>query len=222
MTLHERFLCHMKPSTQKAKHNYKFYKAMEEIGKENFYIEEIENNIPISQLDEKEVYYIKKFNSYKNGYNSTNGGKDREINDKQEIEKIIQMYEKGVSSKEIANIYDVSPHTILRTVHDVGYYPQIYPNATKDDLQRYVDEGLSNKEIGMIYHCHPDSIKRYLKKFNIRRRKVYLNHKENFDWNIFYQDIQTMTKEEVCDKYDILESTYLKQLQRIKRSHRGI
>lgn len=213
MTLHERFLCHMKPSTQKERSCYKFYKAIQEIGEDNFYIEEIESNIPVSQLDAKEVYYIKKYDSYKNGYNSTNGGKDREINDENEVKKIIQMYENGMSSKEISNIYGVCSDTILRTVHDFGYYPQIYPNVTKEDLQRYMGEGLSHAEIAKIYHCHPDSIKRYKAKFGLRQRKEYFNFNKDFNLDAFLNDVnQGISKEEICEKYNMSKTTYQKYI----------
>lgn len=41
---------------------------------ENFTIEILEDNIPISNLSEKEKYYIQLYDSYKNGYNLTKGG----------------------------------------------------------------------------------------------------------------------------------------------------
>lgn len=42
---------------------------MNEFGRENFYIEILEDNIPYSSLDYKEKYYIEYYNSIKNGYN---------------------------------------------------------------------------------------------------------------------------------------------------------
>lgn len=68
--LHTRFLEHINKSK---KCNSKFYRAIREIGKHNFYIELLEE-CDSSELDNKEKYYIAKFDSFHNGYNSTLGG----------------------------------------------------------------------------------------------------------------------------------------------------
>lgn len=52
---------------------YYFHNALKKYGQENFkweIIEEAENY----KLNEKEIYYIKKYNTFYNGYNSTSGG----------------------------------------------------------------------------------------------------------------------------------------------------
>ena len=56
------------------KDNCKFHKALRELGYEHFKIEEIER-VSTTILDEREIYWIKYYNSYFNGYNSTLGGK---------------------------------------------------------------------------------------------------------------------------------------------------
>jgi len=55
------------------KENTKFYRAVRKYGWDNFVygvLEEFDKQI----LDEMEIFYIKKYNSFKNGYNSTMGG----------------------------------------------------------------------------------------------------------------------------------------------------
>ena len=47
------------------------YRAIRKYGKENFIMEELENNIDMSNIDEKEIYYISKLNPK---YNMTSGG----------------------------------------------------------------------------------------------------------------------------------------------------
>lgn len=55
--------------------NNKFYKAINKYGAENFAIDIIEEGIKdIEQLNAREMYWIKKYDSYNNGYNSTVGG----------------------------------------------------------------------------------------------------------------------------------------------------
>ena len=54
-------------------YNVEIHKAMREFGVNEFYIETLEE-CNYLQLSEKEIYWIKKFNSYKKGYNMTLGG----------------------------------------------------------------------------------------------------------------------------------------------------
>ena len=49
-------------------------RAIRKYGKENFFIEEIDTAQSIEELNEKEIYWIKYYNSCKNGYNETLGG----------------------------------------------------------------------------------------------------------------------------------------------------
>ena len=69
----ERIRGHKKDSLREKTKNIKFYHALRKYGIENFKWEIIEK-LPKSLLNEKEIFYIKKYNSYKSGYNSTLGG----------------------------------------------------------------------------------------------------------------------------------------------------
>ena len=51
----------------------KFYRAIRKYGEDNFFIELLEN-VSNDKLDERECYWIKEYDSYYNGYNSTLGG----------------------------------------------------------------------------------------------------------------------------------------------------
>ena len=54
-------------------YNSTIYKAMRKYGLDSFIIEVIEE-CEINKLNEREVYWITKFDTYKNGYNSSAGG----------------------------------------------------------------------------------------------------------------------------------------------------
>lgn len=54
-------------------YNTKFYQALRKYGLENFEVSILEL-CSEEELDEKEIMYIKQFDSFKNGYNSTEGG----------------------------------------------------------------------------------------------------------------------------------------------------
>lgn len=55
-------------------YNSKFYKSLRKYGLENFKVEVLEL-CKKELLDEREIYWIKQYDSYHNGYNSTEGGK---------------------------------------------------------------------------------------------------------------------------------------------------
>lgn len=52
---------------------YHFHRALRKYGTDAFTYEVIET-VPVAELDEKEVYWIAYYDSYRNGYNSTEGG----------------------------------------------------------------------------------------------------------------------------------------------------
>ena len=54
-------------------YNTKIYQALRKYGLENFTVEVLEFCCP-EELDEKEKYYVAKYNTYHTGYNSTEGG----------------------------------------------------------------------------------------------------------------------------------------------------
>lgn len=63
---------HHKNYSKKYSH-YPLYEAFRKYGIENFSFEIIEE-CPINELNEKEIYWIKFYDSYNNGYNQTKGG----------------------------------------------------------------------------------------------------------------------------------------------------
>ena len=72
-TLEERFSQHL--SKYRNNSHRSLYNAMHKYGLDNFVVEVVEDNImSYSELLEKEMYYIKLYDSYNNGYNMTTGG----------------------------------------------------------------------------------------------------------------------------------------------------
>lgn len=56
------------------RYDYKFSKALRKYKKEDWSWKILEKELPLQLLDEKEIYYISQYNSFKIGYNSTVGG----------------------------------------------------------------------------------------------------------------------------------------------------
>ena len=71
------------------------YNAMRKYGIENFQFEIVEDNIEQKDLNEKEIFYIAKFDTYNKGYNMTYGGENVMINNPEVKEKISNKIKKA-------------------------------------------------------------------------------------------------------------------------------
>lgn len=171
-SLHDRFSQHKKPSTIKKRGSYKLYNAMEKYGIQNFYCELIEDNIDESEIDAKEIYYIEKYNSYKNGYNSTMGADSKTICKIQDVELLTKLFNENKTMAEIANIFNVNKITIQRTLHSLGL--RYRKSITIDFLLANLHK--TNLSIAEELGVHPDTISRYFKKYNIKRGKGCNNY----------------------------------------------
>lgn len=174
--LKTRFNQHCKKSTLKNR-NYKLYNAIKKYGRDNFYIGVIEDNIKIEELDQKEIYYIEKFNSYYKGYNSTKGGDGRTINKKYDETKIVELYKQGCSSKEIGNMYNVSYATISRilkrlkvkTRHDGNKYEKFDVDCF---VKMWRDKNTKIKDMAKFYGVNEKTIRRHAKRLQLNRKGV--------------------------------------------------
>jgi group I intron endonuclease len=68
--------------------------AIQKYGKENFTVELLEE-CNIHNLDERETFYIEKYNSYKEGYNNTIGGGSQYIAHTPEVKQKLSISAKG-------------------------------------------------------------------------------------------------------------------------------
>ena len=109
VNIEQRFYTHCSDALYKADNNY-FHNAIRKYGKENFYIEIIEE-CPEEELNDREIYWISKYNSTDTsiGYNSTLGG---EGNRKFSFKEMQKMWDEGKSTKEISEILNCSRETI--------------------------------------------------------------------------------------------------------------
>lgn len=97
----ERFREHLKNANSESKQP--LYRAIAKYGKENFTIDIIEE-CNINKINEREIYYINKMNSYNNGYNATLGGEGRPRTDYAELS------ERFINSDKSMRIYCKENH----------------------------------------------------------------------------------------------------------------
>ena len=140
-------------------YNTKFYKALRKYGINNFSViilEECEKQM----LNEREKYYIKKYDSYKHGYNSTEGGQtlsselfSSKTNEKREVtrKKNKSLMAENHPRARLANdaVLEIRKQYINGVDIKVLYedYKHIYPNI--DTFKRIIF-GKSYKSVGNI------------------------------------------------------------------------
>ena len=155
-----------KSGISEAELNTHFKRAILKYGKDNFTIETIEMCDSL-QLDKREKFYISYYNSYKEGYNSTLGGKEgsKPFKTSEEDERqIISLYEYGFSLREIGREFNLDKTTVkgILVRHSVSIRStRTYKLSTEDrvEILRDLEKGLTRKEV--------------LKKYNIS--KSYLS-----------------------------------------------
>lgn len=199
----------MKPSVSKTRGSYKIYNAMKKYGKDKFYCELLEDNIPSSKLDEAEIHYIEKFDSYKNGYNSTPGGKSKRIYKQEDIEEMKNMLDNGKTLKEIAEKFGVHHATIMRTLHGQGIF--CHDQVDENVLIYWFNKRLSNDEIAEKMGTKEWTIERRLQKLNLRRKRAPIQKRTDVNLKEIEMDFNSgMKVKDICIKHDIDEKTYRK------------
>ena len=108
----ERFYQHCAKKCDKYILNMVIHKAIFKYGKDNFTFEVIEE-VPKQQLNEREEYWIKYYNSYTDGYNSTKGGQKGNKPFKNiDNNAIIEQYQQGKSLRTIGKMFNIDKATV--------------------------------------------------------------------------------------------------------------
>lgn len=89
---------------------------MNKYGIENFHIELIEE-CSINEVNEREIYWIERYNSFKEGYNATKGGDGKFYCD---YNLIYNLYKNGYSVKEIAKELKYHEETCAKVLKNFG------------------------------------------------------------------------------------------------------
>lgn len=206
MTVHERFMTHMKPSAMKVKRNYKLYNAIAKYGRDKFYVETIEECIPLSKINEKEIRYIAKYDSFNNGYNSTKGGDGRIINLIDNEEELLSLAQSGVSAKELSERFHVHYATILRTLHKLGFN---YYDTDVEHLKRLLSQNKSNEEIAKCLRIHVHSVPRTLERHGLNKYNKKISYRDDFDFESLKTDYYNqMSISDICHKYNLTKTTF--------------
>ena len=139
-----------------------FYRAIRNYGWENFSYEIIEN-CTIEELNEKEKFWIKYYNSFKNGYNETQGGEGIKgcgikINSQVALQIIQDLKSTSKSFLEIAEEYDLH-FTEIYAINRGDLWRRenfIYPIRKKENKKYYCkncNKQISNSRVSFCKEC---------------------------------------------------------------------
>lgn len=170
-----RFSQHCKNSTIKNRH-YKLYNAMKKYGKDNFYCDVLEKNVNVNNLDDREIFFINKYNSFENGYNSTKGGDGRTINNEYDEKEIVRLYRSGESEQAIASMYGISNATISRVLKKLGIKTRENGNKYEQFGNQEFVEMWNNRNITIplmadYYRVDEKTIRRHAKRLNLKSKR---------------------------------------------------
>ena len=211
MTVHERFMVHMKPSTAKLRRNDKLYNAVTKYGRDKFYVETLESSVPIELLNQKEIECIAAYNSFYDGYNSTKGGDGRIINKVENEDELLSLAKSGMSADELALKFSVNKATVFRTLHKLGFYYHV----SQDDILRLAKDGMSNTKIAQSLGCHIYTVCRALDKAGVRKHRVPIKNRDDLNIPAIVDAYNAqMPMQELCDKFGITKTVFY----RIKKS----
>ena len=133
------------------------YLDIQKYGPENFKCEVLEE-CPINELCDREIYYIKKLNTYQGdsnkGYNQTRGGIGSTIYEIEE-EEIVSMYNQGQSAGEIAKQFNCSDGNISKKIrHSKKTNKGLHNQKWIETHPELVSKTLSNLKKGSTLSGH--------------------------------------------------------------------
>ena len=189
-SLERRFICHACHSN-KSRSDYMYIKrAIHKYGKENFTISLLEE-CPVDKLNQREEYWIKKYNSFKNGYNLTIGGDHSSNYEEKKLENnidinafkdfIIQNKPLAIEVAKKFNICKCSVYNLIKRLNDPrlvlnSYNPRkakTIDDIDKQELINLYKAGYKIKDLVSKYHIKKNLISAYLKSQGIKIRRKY-------------------------------------------------
>ena len=164
---------------------YDLHKAIREYGEDNFEITTL-IECEVEELDKWEIYYIAKYNTFRNGYNMTLGGysynperryKNGYIIVDSKYDEIIGLYKAGFSATKIASLFEVDRHVICNILNQLGFtYKRNHIKFNADELKEIVSKyetGYSLKQLAKEYGYSSTGLKEYFLKKGIDIKRKY-------------------------------------------------
>lgn len=204
---------------QHKKDNCYFHNAIRKYGVNNFIVETLEE-CEVSQLNNREIYYIAKYNTFNKGYNLTIGGEGkRKIYSDNQYDEIKELYLSGFSSNKIATLFNVDKATIVKILKLQGVKIRETKkiNINHQEFLELVTDyqsGFSLKELGKRYDCSGAALKEYLIKKGVDLRERYSILKDKDKQELIIKDYldDSISQRDIIQKYHTSFSTLKKIL----------
>lgn len=203
---------------QYKKDNTYFHNAIQKYGIENFDMKILEE-CNIEDLNSREIFYIAKYDTFKNGYNLTIGGDgNKRLLLDNSYSEIKELYLSGFSSNKIATLYKVDKASIIKILESLDV--KIRSNKLNINHQEFLElvqdyqSGYSLKELSKRYDCSPVGLREYLirKGIDLRNKYNILLDKESQENLIQDYLNRNLRLSEIQSKYHCSYNTFTKIL----------
>lgn len=133
--------------------NRPLYRAFRKYGVDNFSIEVVEE-VDISELSNREIYWIEHYHTYSNGYNATFGGEGKVLYD---YDLIAELISSGKTSKEICDEIGCCVDTVRAVAKKYGLTINGLNLFVESKIQ--VDQFTKNGEYCQTFSSYSDAAK---------------------------------------------------------------
>ena len=159
INISERFTEHKRETfnfSNKTKFYYHLYCAIRKYGLENFSFSVIEE-CSEKELDEREIFWIKEYNSYQKGYNKTLGGNGIRTITEEQIKNILLLWEEGLSVGQISVKMKINNHAVIDYLK---HYSSSYSTEKGRERGRIIN-GVSHQKKIACFDLNDNLIKIY-------------------------------------------------------------
>lgn len=204
-----RWQAHIATANDKSRGTYYYplYCAIRKYGIENFDFEVLEKVSP-NNLNEREIYYIKKYDTFNNGYNQNSGGDTvygeevgTSIYKEKDVIKIREMYRDGKLYREVVEAFPYINEYSIKVIWSGAEWPHIMPEVFTDkevmerrERARHVQSQGENNATSTLTNDQVKEIVKLLeegkltnieiaKKFNVKKTVINaINSCQNWSW----------------------------------------
>lgn len=178
--LNRRLLAHKNEAYNNPSKGCPFHLAIVKYGFNNFEAEVLEE-VKTELLNEREIYWIDYYNSYRNGYNATLGGQGGRVYSAKDV---LPYWNNGYGSLEISKLTGINIHTVSNLLLDGGitalelkerHYKKASDANRKYPYEVYLNywnDGMTIKEISDILEINYQYISIGLKKMGISSEEI--------------------------------------------------
>ena len=178
--------CHTKSDRSE---NMYIKRAIHKYGKEHFHISLIEE-VDAERLDEREKYWIKRFDSYNRGYNLTEGGQvskysaDRKLENRVDVDAFVEyIITFKPRAKEVAKKFGICYASVYHLVKrldnpnlvfaEFDHHTMNLSEVNWDEFETDYADGWSIKDLMKKYHISKRRASGHLKEKGITIRRNY-------------------------------------------------